>query len=188
MDEQWGFVAERLECGLHASSGHSAVGEKPGPENGVNRRTETWRVSPGTQRMPRISHGYHPSALRCPRCHESTGVLVCGWAVFHFEHELQLNICGFEFEVSPHHRILRPLFVHRNMGTSSMVGNQVSNLLREIKYRTHETTHFEPQHIQYLPVRSKLVEIVETQVTETNGDLLAFGKGQTLLTLHFKKG
>ena len=82
----------------------------------------------------------------------------------------------------------RSLFVHCNVGTSSMVGNQVTDVLREIKYRTHEATHFEPQHIQYLPVRSKLMEIVETQVTETNGDLVAFGKGQTLLTLHFKKG
>ena len=80
------------------------------------------------------------------------------------------------------------LFVHCNVGTSSMVGNQVTDLLREIKYRNHETTHFEPLHIQYVPVRSKLLEIVETQVTETNGDLVAFGKGQTLLTLHFKKG
>ena len=82
----------------------------------------------------------------------------------------------------------RSLFVHCNVGTSSTVGNQVNDLLREIKYRTHETTHFEPQHIQYLPVRSKLMEIVETQVTETNGDLVAFGTGQILLTLHFKKG
>ena len=82
----------------------------------------------------------------------------------------------------------RSLFVHCNVGTSSTVGNQVNDLLREIKYRTHETTDFEPQHIQYLPVRSKLMEIVETRVTETNGDLVAFGTGQILLTLHFKKG
>ena len=60
--------------------------------------------------------------------------------------------------------------------------------LREIKYRTHETTYFEPQHIHYLPVRSKLMEIIETQVRETNGDPVAFAKCQTLLTLHFKKG
>ena len=82
----------------------------------------------------------------------------------------------------------RSLFVHCDAGTSRMVGNQVTDLLREIKYRPHETTRFEPQHIHYLPVRSKLMEIIETQVTETNGDLVAFDKGQTLLTLHFKKG
>ena len=82
----------------------------------------------------------------------------------------------------------RSLFVHCDVGTSRMVGNQVTDVLREIKYRPHETTHFEPQHIHYLPVRSKLVEIIETQVTETSGDPVAFAKGQTLLTLHFKEG
>ena len=72
----------------------------------------------------------------------------------------------------------RSLFVHCSVGTSSMVGNQVTDLLLEIKYRTHETTHFEQQHIQYLPVRNKLMEIVETQVTEANEDLMALEKAR----------
>ena len=32
------------------------------------------------------------------------------------------------------------------------------------------------------------MEIIETHVTETNDDPVAFAKGQTLVTLHFKKG
>ena len=82
----------------------------------------------------------------------------------------------------------RTLFVHCNVGASRMVGNQVTDVLREIQYQTNKTTHFEPQHIHYLPVRSGLMEIIETHVTETNDDPVAFAKGQTLLTLHFKKG
>ena len=82
----------------------------------------------------------------------------------------------------------RSLFVHCDAGTSRMVGNQITDLLREIKYRPHEMTHFEPQHIHYVPVRSGLMEIIETHVTETNEDPVAFAKGHTLLTLHFKKG
>ena len=82
----------------------------------------------------------------------------------------------------------RSLFVHCDAGTSRMVGNQITDLLREIKYRPHEMTHFEPQHIHYLPVRSGLMEIIETHVTETNKDPVASAKGHTLLTLHFKKG
>ena len=69
-----------------------------------------------------------------------------------------------------------------------MVGNQVTDLLREIKYQTNKTTYFEPQHIHHLPVGSGLMEIIETQVKETNGDPVAFAKGQTILTLQFKKG
>ena len=165
------------------------MGKTLGPENGIDRRTDPGHVSSGTLRESRISPGYHSRTYRCPRRQESTGVLVGGWSVL-----LSMS-CSWRFvnwnakfhpttEFTP----ARPLFVHYDVGTSRMVSNQVTDLLREIKYRTHETTHFEPQHIQYLPVRSKLMEIIETQVTETNGDLVAFAKGQTLLTLHFKKG
>jgi len=69
-----------------------------------------------------------------------------------------------------------------------MVGNRVTDLLREIKYHSQNTTHFEPIHIQYLPVRNELVEIVETQMAEINGDLAQFGERHTILTLHFKRG
>ena len=83
----------------------------------------------------------------------------------------------------------RSLFVHCDAATSRMVGNQVTNVLREIHYRADgTTTHFEPQHIQYLPVRSGLMEIIETHVTETDDQPVTFGSGPTLLTLHFKKG
>ena len=81
----------------------------------------------------------------------------------------------------------RPLHVYCNVGTSSMVGGRITDLLREIKYHPQNTTHFEPRHIQYVPVRNEVVEIVETQMAETNGDLVQFGEGRTLLTLHFKR-
>ena len=82
---------------------------------------------------------------------------------------------------------VRPLHVYCNVGTSSMVGGRITDLLREIKYHPQNTTHFEPRHIQYVPVRNEVVEIVETQMAETNGDLVQFGEGRTLLTLHFKR-
>ena len=81
----------------------------------------------------------------------------------------------------------RPLHVYCDVGTSSMVGGRITDLLREIKYQPQNTTHFEPRHIQYVPVRNEVVEIVETQMAETNGDLAKFGEGHTLLTLHFKR-
>ena len=74
-----------------------------------------------------------------------------------------------------------------NVGTSSMVRGRITDLLREIKYHLQNTTHFEPRHIQYVPVRNEVVEIVETQMAETNGDLVKFGEGRTILTLHFKR-
>jgi len=68
-----------------------------------------------------------------------------------------------------------------------MVGNRVTDLLRENKYHPENTTHFEPIHIQYVPVRNEMVEIIETQVAEVNGDLALVGEGHTILTLHFKR-
>ena len=83
----------------------------------------------------------------------------------------------------------RSLFVHCDAATSRMVGSKVANVLREIHFRPDGTTkHFEPQHIHYLPVRSGLMEIIETHVTETDDQQVTFGPGPTLLTLHFKKG
>jgi len=35
-------------------------------------------------------------------------------------------------------------------------------------------------------VRNEMVEIIETQMAEVNGDLAQFGEGHTILTLHFK--
>ena len=104
--------------------------------------------------------------------------LSCPWRIVNLNDKLR---------VSSEFPAVRPLHVYCNVGTSSMVGGRITDLLREIKYQPQNTTHFEPRHIQYVPVRNEVVEIVETQMAETNGDLVQFGEGRTLLTLHFKR-
>ena len=83
----------------------------------------------------------------------------------------------------------RSLLVYSNVGGSSVVGNQVTDLLREVKFeRTSKgINYFEPLHIRYLPVRNHTIDIIETQVSETNGDLTRFSEGETIVTLHFKR-
>ena len=51
----------------------------------------------------------------------------------------------------------RTLQVYLDVGGSSNVGNQVTDLLREVKYKREGkgTVYFEPLHIQYLPLRLK---------------------------------
>ena len=84
----------------------------------------------------------------------------------------------------------RSLLVYSDVG-SSVVGNQVTNLLREVKFeRTGKginNFYFEPLHIQYSPVRNDTIDIIETQVSETDGDLTRFSEGETIVTLHFKR-
>ena len=83
----------------------------------------------------------------------------------------------------------RSLFVYSDVGGSAVVGNQVTDLLREVNYRrTGNGSHyFEPLHIQYIPLRKDLLDIIETQVSETTGELPEFGEGNTIVTLHFKR-
>ena len=72
-----------------------------------------------------------------------------------------------------------------------MVGNKVTDMLREINYvrRGDGAAYFEPIHVQYIPVRKPLLDIIETQIAETDGPLaqFKFGEGRTIVTLHFRR-
>ena len=83
----------------------------------------------------------------------------------------------------------RSLFVYSDVGSSGVVGNQVTDLIREVNFvrKGVGSWYFEPLHIQYIPVRKETIDIIETQVAETTGDLTQFGPGNTIVTLHFKK-
>ena len=83
----------------------------------------------------------------------------------------------------------RSLHVYSDVAGSSIVGNRVTDLLREVKCKREGrgTIYFEPLRIQYMSLRNEVVEIIQTQVAETNGDLVKFGEGNTIVTLHFKK-
>ena len=83
----------------------------------------------------------------------------------------------------------RSLFIYSDVGGSGVVGNQVTDLLREVNYKREGkgSQYFEPLHIQYIDVRKEMLDIVEVQVSETTGELVKFGSGNTIATLHFKK-
>jgi len=83
----------------------------------------------------------------------------------------------------------RSLMIYSDVGTSGVVGNQVTDLLREVNYQREGKgfQYFEPLHVQYIPVRKDYIDIIETQVAETTGELTKFGAGNTIVTLHFKQ-
>jgi len=189
MDLSRGFVVEHSQCGFQKTSGARVLGTNLGTEDG-------WieEVSKGTFRLgPNLLQEFHsdtiptptdvPDADNQPTFWKVDGgylvlSVICNWRFVQLNETLRPST-----EFAP----TRPLHVYCNVGTSSMVGNRVTDLLREIKYHSQNTTHFEPMHIQYVPVRNELVEIVETQIAEINGDLAQFGEGHTILTLHFKR-
>ena len=103
----------------------------------------------------------------------------CNWRILNINQAFQ-NMIGSR---------TRSLFIYSDVGGSSVVGNQVMDLLRQVKFRLRGdgSQYFEPTHIQYIPVRKEVIDIIETQVAETTGDLARFGVGNTIVTLHFKK-
>ena len=103
----------------------------------------------------------------------------CNWRFTNFNSAFQ-NVIGNE---------KRSLFVYSDVGGSSVVGDQVTDLLREINFsRTGKgAQYFEPLHIQYIPVRKETLDIIEVQVAETTGELVKFGDGNTVVTIHLKK-
>ena len=85
---------------------------------------------------------------------------------------------------------MRTLHVYSDIGGSSIVGGQVTDLLCEVqcKQQGRGTVYFEPLHNQYLPLRNTFVDQIESQIAETNGQLVRFaGPTPTILTLHFKR-
>ena len=83
----------------------------------------------------------------------------------------------------------RSLFVYCNVGESQVVGNKITDVLREVPYETRGSGHqyIEPRHLEYKTVRTNVLDIIEVQVAETDGKLTEFEEGTTTVTLHFKK-
>ena len=79
----------------------------------------------------------------------------------------------------------RPMYLYSGSSQSMIVGNQVTDLIREVPYSLGNR-YFEPNQIQYIPVRSDSLDIIETQVAEVEGQLVDFSPGVTSVTLHFK--
>ena len=83
-------------------------------------------------------------------------------------------------------QVSRPVHLYCNVGESSIVGNQITNFLRDLPYKD-DPIRWEPQHVQYHRVRGHTVEIVEVEVAEKNGTFLNLNPaGETQVMLHFK--
>jgi hypothetical protein len=62
-------------------------------------------------------------------------------------------------------------------------------LLREVNYQRkgEGIQYFEPLHIQFILFRKDVLDIIETQVSETTGELTDFSEGDTIVTLYLKR-
>ena len=79
------------------------------------------------------------------------------------------------------------LRVYSNANTSCMVGNQVSDVLREVKFDSNQEgqQYFKPKHRQYLHVRQQENKVMEIALDDLSGVPVQLGPGVTLVVLHF---
>ena len=106
----------------------------------------------------------------------------CNWRFIFLDESYKKAFGGNVSTPSPHRS---PVFVYSNVGQSTVTGDQVTDLLREIPMDPMVMS-YEPVNPLYLPVRTDVMDIIEVLLTEHNGDLVNFVRGVTRLTLHFK--
>jgi len=107
----------------------------------------------------------------------------CNWRFSYLDEEYAKVYQGVS--VDPTIPPRSPMYLYSNVGRSTITGNRVTDLLREVPHDPTKTT-YEPSQVQYKPVRSNVLGIVELQLAENDGKLLDFTSGVTSVTLHFK--
>ena len=107
-----------------------------------------------------------------------------------FKGNVNWNLYGmhsgwYEREFVPANQTLR---IYSNANASSIVGNQVTDVLREVSLpgARHGEMYFEPQHRQYLPVRQQEFEVLQVIIDDLSGRSPKLGGGTTSVVLHFR--
>ena len=109
----------------------------------------------------------------------------CNWRFINLDESYREAFGGVSETVMTSAPPRGPMYLYSNVGRSTIMGNRVTDLLREIPHDLTKMS-YEPLHIHYKPVRSQLVDIIETQLAENDGKLVGFVSGVTSVTLHFK--
>ena len=67
----------------------------------------------------------------------------------------------------------RTLYIDSDAGGNTVVGNRMTDLLREVRFKSEGlgSQYFEPIHIQYIPVRKQVLDIIEVNVAETTAEI-----------------
>lgn len=92
--------------------------------------------------------------------------------------------CTYKNGVAP-----RSLYVYSSLGAPVIMGDQTTDLLRQVPYHPNLDGSFcyEAKQIQYIPLRNNSFDIIETQISETvNKKMTQFDDGTTIVTLHLR--
>ena len=84
----------------------------------------------------------------------------------------------------------RTMYALSDVVSSSIVGDKTEDLLRWFHHKRepgYDMFHFDPQNINYRPVRKAFFQIIETTFSETDGRQIKFSSGDCTIVLHFKR-
>ena len=79
--------------------------------------------------------------------------------------------------------------IHSGLLQSQMMGEQKTNLLREVYCEStlQGIMYFERTHVQWVPCRKHFVETTEIEIAKNNGELLQLNEGKAIANLVFIK-
>lgn len=84
----------------------------------------------------------------------------------------------------------RTLYMYSSLCAPVRVGDQTTDLIRQIHYQPilEGNYYYEPKQIHYIKLRKNHIDVVETQISESeNNNLAQFTDGASIVTLHFRR-
>ena len=65
----------------------------------------------------------------------------------------------------------------------------MTDFIQEVSYQKEDkgSYFFEREHLQYMPLRKEVSDIICMQIAESSGTLTTFGPGISTVTFNFKK-
>ena len=81
------------------------------------------------------------------------------------------------------------ILVYSNLVSPNRIGASNADLLRLVPvFSTNSLLHFEPKHLQWLPLSKKQVDVIEIQVAKVSGELVQMDVGaKTVVTFALRK-
>ena len=95
----------------------------------------------------------------------------CNWRFYYLDESYQKAFGGGGMSKAKPHRT--SIYAYSDLGQSTVTGNQVTDLLREIPHDPSKMS-YERRHILYLPICVDVMDIIETQLAENDGTLVNF--------------
>ena len=89
-----------------------------------------------------------------------------------------------------HRHVGKAVMVYSNLQQSNLVGSSSVQLLRQLVARQGGQdghTYAEPKNLEWLPVSTHQMDIVEVQLADVEGNLVTLPKGKSLVTVAFKQ-